>query len=192
MNAKQDRAEQAALKAEYKALLASDVWGQDSRMVEFCARKVARIVKLEGGGLVAIEKPKIKTSFCFGYSLSRYDSEDYDQANEMASHAGESTEYFISKNMEQITENIEALQTYEVYTGVQYTSSPENSRVQSVSYLRRWETPREGLRPISDADRAAMIEAWEIVGQDFRRKLDSYLKRYGLSKVKSWSYWQDE
>ena len=65
--------------------------------------------------------------------------------------------------------------------------SPEN-----VVYLNYWDTPRQGLKHISDNDRRAMIEAWKIVGRDFRRKIDTYLKRYGLSKVQTWSYWQDE
>ena len=50
-------------------------------------KKANHIVELENGDIVVIEKPTIKKDFCFGYSDSRYDTEDYDRANEMAAHA---------------------------------------------------------------------------------------------------------
>ena len=171
-----DKMKQNTLKDEYRKLLASDVWPTSQKMVDYCIKNAARIVELEGGGLVAIEKPRMQKHFCFGYSLNGHDSDDFDRAN----------------NMKQIVDAIKDLHDDHVYIGVKYYTSPEDSRVQNVVYLNYWDTPRQGLKPISDNDRRAMIEAWKIVGRDFRRKIDTYLKRYGLSKVQTWSYWQDE
>lgn len=187
-----DKMKQSVLKDEYRKLLASDVWPTSQKMVDYCIKNAARIVELEGGGLVAIEKPRMQKHFCFGYSLNGHDSDDFDRANKMAAYAEKSTDYFIKTNMKQIVDAIKNLHDDHVYIGVKYYTSPENSRIQNVVYLNYWDTPRQGLKPISDNDRRAMIEAWKIVGRDFRRKIDTYLKRYGLSKVQTWSYWQDE
>ncbi len=58
-----DKIKQSALKDEYGKLLASEVWTTSQKMVDYCIKNTARIVELEGGGLVAIEKPRIKNTF---------------------------------------------------------------------------------------------------------------------------------
>ena len=42
----------------------------------------------------------------------------------------------------------------------------------------------------SDIQKILNILAEEL--QKFAKRLNTYLKRYGLSKVHSWSYWRDE
>ena len=54
---------------------------------------------------------------------------------------------------------------------------------------------RDGLLPefslIGSEDVEKIIIAYEDVRSRFAKRLDTYLKRYGLSKVRSWSYWLD-
>lgn len=183
---------QAERKIKYREALAAEVWRNDEKMVDFCMKQIAYIVELENGGLVALEKPRIKKNFCFGYQLSRYDSESYDTANEMADHAAKSTEYFIEKNMEQVKSWIDTLNDKDgIYSGAKYYKSPDNSVVQDITVIPYWQTPRPEHQPITDKDRAALIAGWKQVGKDFLKRLNSYLKRYGMSKVNTWSYWVD-
>lgn len=189
---KSDKAAQAALKAEYLDILARDVWPNDTKMIEFERRQIARIVRLECGGMVALEKPHIETNFCFGYSDSAYDTEDYDRANAMVGHALTHEEYFISENMRKIGEKIADLKEPGIYSRNGYCTTPKAHVIRALEWPRYGEELPEGAQPITEKDRAALIEAWEKVGTDFRRRLDSYLKRYGMSKVNAWSYWRDE
>lgn len=58
---------QKELKAQYRVLMA-DVW-EDERMIDFCTKKADVIIKFANGFVAEIEKPSIKTHFCFGYRL---------------------------------------------------------------------------------------------------------------------------
>ena len=79
--ARADRAEQQALKARYAALLAAEVW-KDQKMVDYCVKKTARIVELSDGALICIEKPAIRTRFCFGYHANVHYTEEISTAEE--------------------------------------------------------------------------------------------------------------
>lgn len=186
-----DNAQQAALKAEYLEILSHDVWPNDSRMIEYNRKNIARLVRLECGGLVEIEKPRIETRFCFGYSLNRYNTDDYDEANAAAERAKTDQEYFIRENMEPIRRMIEDLKEPGIYSRNRYTKTAPDHPIRALEWESYHSNKPEGAQPITEADRAALIDTWEKVGRDFRRRLDTYLKRYGMSKVQTWSYWRD-
>ena len=144
--------------------------------------------------MIALEKPSIKKHFCFGYSDNRYDTEDYDCANDMAAHAAKSEEYFMAENLKQVDEWIESLEDsgYRAYTRVMYYKAPKDSVIRSLVFEHAWQKPDEGFEILSDADRAGLIEEFKELRKDFEKRLRSYLKRYGMAHVKTWSYWRDE
>lgn len=188
------KAEQAELKQEYLDIIRAEVW-KDQRMLDHCAGKVAHIVRLSNGDILVIEKETIEKDFCFGYSDSRYNTDDYDRANNMAAHAKSSEEYFISENMEGINRKIALLDgsertRYKYSLRVQYYGQPENSKLKCLDTF----DPYDGkeVKEISAEDRALILAGYRIAREDFVKRLNQYLKRYGLSKVHSWSYWQDE
>ena len=47
------------------------------------------------------------------------------------------------------------------------------------------------LTELTESERAAVVAAYETELSKLNKRLDSYLKRYGLSKLKTWTYWQD-
>ena len=48
------------------------------------------------------------------------------------------------------------------------------------------------LSEATTEDRANILAALKHERQKFEKRLKTYLKRYGLSKVRTWSYWADE
>ena len=46
-------------------------------------------------------------------------------------------------------------------------------------------------RIITDEEAKIILDAYKQAAVAHRKKVDSYLKRYGLSKVHSWTYWRD-
>ena len=197
---------QKELKQRYAEILAADVWHNDQSMVDFCVKEAGYIVELENGDILAITKPRIQKDFCFGYSDSRYDTEDYDRANAMAAHASSSTDYFLAENLREIDNAIKLLENngFEEYTdgfktrrvvyrvGIPYSRQPENSKLKSLFTLP-WHDERSQKYPeLSVNDRLRVIEGYKAVRAAFEKRLNTYLKRYGLSKVNSWSYWRDE
>ncbi len=191
-------ATQKELKQRYAEILAADVWHNDQKMVDYCVKKAGYIVELEDGSILAIEKPSIEKNFCFGYSDSRYDTEDYDRANAMADHASNSTEYFIEQNMKDINEQIDSLEgkgwkasrwIYKIR--IPYSGQPEDSKLKALHVFQSWDENAEKYPTLEGENLRRVIEGYKAVRADFEKRLQTYLKRYGMSQVRSWSYWQD-
>lgn len=187
---------QAELKKLYEEILKRDVWKKDQHMVDYCVKKSAYIVELENGDIITIEKPSIEKDFCFGYSDSRYDTEDYDRANDAAHHAATNEEYFISQNLKELNKMIAHLDgtepsRYDFYPCISYYNQPENSALKSLHCYDPFDAEAKNLKPLAGADRERVLEGYKIVKVDFEKRLQTYLKRYGLSKINTWSYWRD-
>lgn len=197
LDKKADKAKQNELKSEYRSLLENEVWGGNQKMVDHCMKKISRIVEIEAG-LIVIEKPSIKTKFCFGYHLSRYDNDDYDRANDAARSARNDVDHFMRENLRDELRIIEALKddSLKLYSRKHYRSSPLGSRCRALVSRDTWENlkpyEQDDFIPITDDERENIIREHEIALADFKKRLDSYLKRYGLSKVDTWTYWKDE
>ena len=180
----------------YSEILDKEVWKGDQKMVSFCLKEAGYIVELENGDIVVIEKPRIETRFCFGYSDSRYDTEDYDRANAMADRAAKDQEYFLKENLSDIDRTIAQMEgteshSFEWRLRVKYTSSPKDSKLKSLDAYRWSDEYAKQFPEISAGDLQRVIEGYKVVRADFEKRLNTYLKRYGMSKVKTWSYWQD-
>lgn len=60
---------------------------------------------------------------------------------------------------------------------------------------RNWsDVPMHYGNPVmmNDTDRARLLEACKMQRAKFEKRLQAYLKRYGLSKIKKWTYWDNE
>lgn len=175
------------------------VWGTDTHMIDYCEKQAVKVVQLNNGRLVHFEKPGIETGFCFGYRSACTD--DYDEAQNMANHASKSIEYFIEKNMK-IAGYDEALEKlrdpgYVVLGGVHYN---HGEKLYFITYAQDNEYDLDHIQSffnsklerIDDSNRQLLIDANEELKAKFRKRLDAYIKRYGMSKVRSWTYWSEE
>ena len=180
---------------EYKNALI-DVWKNDKKMIDYCIKKTSRVIKVNGL-LFTTDKPTIKTRFCFGYDCS-VDNESFDNANEMAQHARTNEQYFIDQNLKQFDDEIKNLKDdniikYYLKSGAYYSQSKDNP-LKAVCYERfsRWlDHNNDDKQQLTDEMITAYIEALKLDRIDFKKRLDTYLKKYGLSKIHSWSYWRD-
>ena len=185
------------MKQLYIDTVIREVWPDDKQMRKHFESHISRVVELSNGVLIGIEKPTIEKRFCFGYSDSPYNTDDYDRAHDMAHHAATSTDYFKAENLKQIDEKIDELNRFNVYTMRQYWGAPENSLIHGLVFLKNWEViemqenPRPELHAITAADLEKIIDAYKAERVAFEKRLNSYLKRYGLKKVETWAYWQD-
>lgn len=173
-------------------------------MIDHFRKKVGGLYRLSNGGLLRLEKPSIETSFCFGYSDSRYDTEDYDRANNMVHHASTNEDYFLKENLHWYDLMIKKINKGEDHLcihRVSYSSQKEPLNVWEFSVLpwhtfyeytegshRTWLTD---LSEVNDEDRTIILNALKEERAKFEKRLKTYLKKYGLSKLKVWSYWQD-
>lgn len=188
---------QKKLKEEFKDLMA-DVWGKDTHMIEYCTKETDLIIKTSQGFILDIEKPKIETRFCFGYH--DYVEGDYESANDMADYAETNFDYFRKENLKQVQDTIDWLSddNNKLYFQNHYYSQTKDI-LKSITSFQRWDEPAdifnkvyEKYKPVPDEDRQLLIKAYELEKERFSKRVETYLKRYGLSKVHAWSYWADE
>lgn len=216
----QTAAERRELLERYREVLGRDCWPCDEHMTDYCTKNAAEIAQLPNGFLIAVEKQRIKTRFCFGYSDSAYNTDDFDRANDMAHHARTSEEYFITENMKAFRRQVENMNSdeYVMVLVTPYSGQPENSPLKSVRLLRRWDfrelagitgttTEYDDLNgttiPLcecgrvfpayipTDEDKTIICETYRRAMDSHEKKIRQYLKRYGLTKVETWSYWRD-
>lgn len=201
--------EKEILRNEY-----SKVWGKDDRMTNYCVNKTAVFASLPDGGIVPVEKDSIEKHFCFGES-----GYDYDEAQQAAAHARTSESYFKRENMKHfrgvindLTEALNGISNYKVtITERAYYSQTDDCRIRSFQFTRisdiidacggscyLYDLPGKEItisgRPVRVAtpkEIELITEAYKTAAAQHEKKVDSYLKRYGTSKVHAWTYWRD-
>lgn len=168
------------------------VWGNDSKMVDYCVKESAVLVELEDGNIYSIEKPRIETHFCFGYGLNGVTTqEDMERAYNCESHARNDGDYFKQENLAPINQRISVLRDkdYKVYKGQRYISGGD--KIVGLEFCKAWESPSARFVELNDNEREKLIEAYEQVKVSFEKRLNTYLKRYGTSKLRTWTYLVD-
>lgn len=198
---------QKELKAAYTEEL-KKAWNDDE-MVKYCSKSTAFVIE-HNGALYGIEKPKIETSFCFGYGINGIaDTEQERTAEAMAEAARKSKEYFINQNLENLNRWIKSLQKilddmgknwaegshprYMIETGEHYGGQKEDCRLRYYSIVDTFNTFNGTMGKICNDTELIkkLIAGYEEVKTEFIKRLNAYLKRYGMSKVKTWSYLSD-
>lgn len=200
-----EKADQKKLKEKYMDIICRDVWAS-AKMQEFARKKCEYVVELSNGTIIDIDKPSIEKNFCFGYGMyARSTDEEVARADALAERAKTNTEYFIAENMKQVTENIAVLKEAlagdkEVYTFVRYLGAPDTSDLMNWKCCRIWDNPEnepwqwsnlKTVRKLENDDIQRIIDGYEEVGKRFRKRLQTYLKKYGLSKLNVWTYLRD-
>ncbi len=189
-------------------------------MTDFCTNKAAALAELPNGDLIPVEKHKIETDFCFGESGYDYDDAQRAAANARTNEGyfrRENMKHF-TKWIDDLAEQEEMhgadprLPRFVLLIAEKpYYGQPEASKLKGLTFARdgdilaalggsafvrdlpgqrvtvRGQNYRIPTRGELDAIRAVYEQAQEEHG----KKIDRYLKRYGLSKVNSWTYWRD-
>lgn len=203
-----DRAEIAA---EY-----AKIWGEGTKMQKFCIGKVLTTATLDDGTLIIIDKQSIKKDFCFGES-----GYDYDDATKMAAHARTNQEYFKAKNLERFAEMLDDIADAKTLAGryiltyhkTHYIGQPDDCKIGCIQFRRVCDVLNDNggsayldelpgkvmheagsgaeytIMTLSDVDK--IESAYKAAYSAHEKRVNTYLKKYGLTQVHSWTYWRD-
>ena len=159
---------------------------------------------------IHFENPRIQTRFCFGHGYCGVSTqeEENDAAN-MAHYAATNEQYFIDENLRGINEKIADLQEILNHDYASECVVIENNlrNTQEVFYQRALYFEHENkyidnyycghnitdqvIRKLTKDEIQLLIDALNEIKADFTKRLNSYLKRYGLSKIDTWTYLVD-
>ena len=173
------------------------VWNGDQRMINHCLKKSTGYIMVKGK-IIPFEKPSVKTEFYYpehGY--------DYDEVQNTISDLSEDEQYFIQQNIREsdVYRLIEQLKSAKSDDNQHYVTVREQYEDSDIGYIK-YNTPSTLYRgddqydpttdkKLDDETIDALIEKGEKELEKFDKRLKTYLKRYGLSKVRHSSYWAD-
>lgn len=197
---------QKELKEMYMNIIKTEVW-EDEYMQNFAKKNCAYVVQFSNGDIADIEKPSIKKDFCFGAgSYGNCTDEELTAAENMAELARKSEQYFKEQNLKKIDSDIKDLEKclsgydYECYTCTHYMGQPDNSKLKGFKVVKLSYNPEfapglwsacKNVKKLEANDIQKIIDGFKEVRKAFEKRIDTYLKRYGTTKVNSWSYIRD-
>lgn len=210
--AKTDREEQKKLRNELREIFISEnVWNGTVRMVDYCVKSPARLVKLSDGGILGIEKPKIETRFCYGENDRGQGGDGPGTmafAQKQVAYAF-TKEGFMSNNLgafdrmmvgnvgrkalsQEVLLDGDNKMTKAVFVSSTYKTG---SRICSLEYRNGWYdrfARPDGSRDLTESEIKDIRHAYMVVREDFKRRLRNWWKRNGANGIKAWTYWTEE
>lgn len=200
---------QKELKDLYMEIVKTEVWPSSLTMQEYSRKKAAYIVELSSGKIICLDKPSIDTEFCFGYGMyGKTTEEDEERASKLCRKAETDANYFREKNLQGINTRIEQIQQVltsnccEVWVKPAYIGQPDNTKLVCYDILDYYESPDyskdepdgkgpNGMQKLCKADIKRILDGLYESRKLFEKRLNTYLKRYGLSKITTWTYLRD-
>ena len=185
------------------------VW-QDQSMLDYNRKRFSGAVRLTNGGILYFEKPRIDSSFCFHDEGPQYEF----YRHMMADRETRLRDYFLHENLDDMDEEIRALECncrfpegeyhshYNCKTWYlercRYTCETAPLRLWQARAWSAYDVEHETWRyepgtyeKMCDEDRLAILEGLKREREKFKKRLQAYLKRYGTSKIRTWTYWAD-
>lgn len=186
-------------KTEYLQVNNFDVKSFDARYYEY-------LLKFDDCFL-GFKKPSIQTRFCFGYGQNGISTEeDYERASEQEKNMETNRKAFINANLEDLNKSIEDIETFinRFFDKKETCFSSRYNKIficknsyNHLAYLA-WSWDYDNIRykdmiirEATKEDLLLIIEVYKQQIENFKKRLNTYLKRYGLSKLITWTYLVD-
>ena len=163
-------------------------------MQEYVKKKCSDVFKSAAGYLVEFEKPNIKKDFCFGHGSNGYSTQDEAEiARDNAAYARTNENYFLKENLEEFENWISILEGNEKIYLMKYNRKSEKlACLRTESYFSRYFWDKDKIvEELSKSDIEKLKKLILNEKAKFEKRLNTYLKRYGLSKIHSWTYLVD-
>lgn len=144
---------------------------------------------LTSAGWVIFEKRKLNKDFCFGYGTSE---DSYDKAIEMSTIAKNDPKYFISDNLKWYDNILEKLESGDNYYVSAYDNYPNAPFIHIVNASMMYSIIEKNSKikhgQLSDKDTKELIEFVKKLRAKQEKRCNTYLKKYGMRKIKTWTY----
>lgn len=191
--------------------------GDKGSFLDYMCKTYSLGVRLSNGLVVMAEKRPLETRFCFGYGFCGMSTEeDEDRADDAKHNADTNPDYFRDENLRELRGIVQALKTgkrkrkwdYEddcryVYLQKCYTGES----IRRSLYFSPWtlddlqsgrirpdymtKDAIDNLMEISADDKMLITKLYEKALADRTKRVETYLKKYGLSKLTTWTYLSD-
>ena len=145
-------------------------------------------IKIQNGYWL-INKPSISNRFCFHDEGENYEFYKHLMADKETRLAN----YFKEENLAEFDNKIERITKGDEYSHdkrVWWNPSYSDGRIELCFYCS-WGTPDGNYTECTDEEKKLILKGLKYGRGLFEKRLDAYLKRYGVSKLHTWTYWAD-
>ena len=152
---------------------------------KYYSKNYSNEIKL-GDYYVIFTKPSIETHFCFGFDEIG-DPASINESNNMAVHVKTSPNYLIEYNLRDLRKH------KEVYTKNEMLVIASRNEKRGVLVTKRavecgYYDKDDVVYCLNESDKERLLAVVEEEIEKFTKRLNTYVKRYGTSCVKSWTY----
>lgn len=165
---------------------------------DYQKRKCLTSLVLTGGERVLIEKPSMKTSFCFGYGQNGISTEEDFQDAAAARDSMNQFSAFLAANLRGLKEELQELLDGKLvsyccqkYTKVVYVRTWRDERRYEVTWRSEYQTPFAEERLLTPVDLHILARGKQAQIADLEKRCKTYWKRFGASKLHTWTYLVD-
>ena len=162
----------------------------DENGYKWAVSNIGGVVEFGNGLLYTLEKPHVKTDFCFGYGQNGVsDEESYRFAVEGSKDVKQKMG-FINANLRMFDREYGHLLEGKLfcYCICSYHNG-KPVRIVRVSHMDNEHDYQVG--EVTDRGRRKIAEEVGRMREDFRKRLEAYWKRYGARCLRSWTYLVD-
>ena len=137
-------------------------------------------------GFILIEKPLIENKFCF-----HDEGADYELYCSLKADDKKMAEYFKRENLRQFDSKIERIEKGGTSrdTRIWWYVDPYRSELRYICYSTM--SYENDFVLCTDEEKSLILRGLKFGRDLFEKRLDAYLKRYGVSKLHTWTYWAD-
>lgn len=137
-----------------------------------------------------LDKPSIETRFCF-----HDEGPQYEFYKDLKSADSKMAKYFKSENMAQFDNKINHIEKGEEFSEDKrvwwYFGDYDNNKLYLQFHPDLWSDGCDNGTLCSDEEKQLILKGLKFAHGCFEKRLDQYLKRYGVSKLHTWTYWAD-
>lgn len=148
--------------------------------VKYYSKQYVGAIKLDDNYYL-IEKPSISNRFCF-----HDEGPQYDFYKKLTSDDSLMRKYFIKENEGEFTDTLDRINKGE-RVGIENSEYMNQCHV----YVGNNCYGRDYGREATEEEKALIKEGLNFGLKMFGKRLETYLNRYGTSKIHTWTYWAD-
>ncbi len=146
---------------------------------DYSIKNAVGAIKINDSFLL-LPKPTIETRFCF------YDEgPNYELYKSLRADDKKMADYFVADNKKELQKDIAKIKERGAYLYKEY-----DGRL-CVSWREPHISCKDKCERADEATTALIVEGLEYALSEFDKRLQTYLKRYGISKLNTWTFWAD-
>ena len=146
--------------------------------------KIALFLKTEDGYFYILEKEKLITQFFISEGSNR----SYEEASTICDETKTTEDFFIEDNLSKINYLINTINNNK--NNLFFAERFKNSKIVSIS-TTQYNLFNKENRKLTTEEESEALKLREKYKEMQTKKINSYLKRFGLSKIQANTYWAD-